>query len=399
VVDLPAPFGPNRPKQTPVGTVSDKPSTAAISPKLLRTSVSRIAGSVLFVPLGPGIVVILQGNSRDGDLCEYGRVVPHQDAPQTPDPWQMRASDADRDGYVRHLQDAFAEGRLNHAEYEDRMSAAYEALTYADLYPLLADLPVAADQIPGPPAPQATPSKAVVSTSGGMQRVVQVDEAPALAIFSETRRSGRWVVPQSQNSVAVFGSVTLDLRQAMLQSAEVEIKAVAIFGEVKIKIPADLEVDVNGVGVFGEFARKEKAQDPAPAGAARVKVTGMALFGSVSVTIVPPMLAAPESLASSSEAPNAPALPTGPNVGASSGADTTAADGDQDRNLTRPADPVPPSRHPSGMPPPVGTPIEGMAPTQEPPPLPPEPTPPQLPDPTPSLDGNSGDEQEPNSGR
>ena len=44
VVDLPAPFGPSRPRQVPSGTSRSSPSTAVISPKRLTTPLSSIAG-------------------------------------------------------------------------------------------------------------------------------------------------------------------------------------------------------------------------------------------------------------------------------------------------------------------------------------------------------------------
>ena len=69
----------------------------------------------------------------------------------------MRASDADREAYVAVLQTAYAEGRLSKDEYDERMSAAYHATTYADLAPLLQDLPVPAQHLPGPPAVVARP--------------------------------------------------------------------------------------------------------------------------------------------------------------------------------------------------------------------------------------------------
>src|SRR6185503_17514927 len=44
VVDLPAPLGPSRPRQMPLGTSRSSPSTAVISPNRLTTPLSSIAG-------------------------------------------------------------------------------------------------------------------------------------------------------------------------------------------------------------------------------------------------------------------------------------------------------------------------------------------------------------------
>jgi hypothetical protein len=43
VVDLPAPFGPSRPRQMPLGTSRSSPSTAVISPKRLTAPAMEIA--------------------------------------------------------------------------------------------------------------------------------------------------------------------------------------------------------------------------------------------------------------------------------------------------------------------------------------------------------------------
>ncbi len=53
----------------------------------------------------------------------------------------MRASDQDRDEAVRALADHYADGRLDHDEFEARMSAASGATYLHDLDPLFADLP------------------------------------------------------------------------------------------------------------------------------------------------------------------------------------------------------------------------------------------------------------------
>ena len=61
----------------------------------------------------------------------------------------VRASDRERDAVVQRVQQAFAEGRLDDAEFDERMRAALTARTHADLDVLLADLP-AETAAPGP---------------------------------------------------------------------------------------------------------------------------------------------------------------------------------------------------------------------------------------------------------
>lgn len=54
----------------------------------------------------------------------------------------MRAADQDRERVVAELRDQTAEGRLTLEEFDQRMSSAYQAKTWAQLRNLLVDLPV-----------------------------------------------------------------------------------------------------------------------------------------------------------------------------------------------------------------------------------------------------------------
>lgn len=54
---------------------------------------------------------------------------------------QPRIGDADRDQAVGYLQEHLAQGRLDAAEFDERMSQALAAKTASDLDPLFTDLP------------------------------------------------------------------------------------------------------------------------------------------------------------------------------------------------------------------------------------------------------------------
>ncbi|MFV2105824.1 DUF1707 SHOCT-like domain-containing protein [Micromonospora sp. LOL_015] len=53
----------------------------------------------------------------------------------------MRAADADREAVAERLRNALSEGRLDLAEFDERLQRAYAAKTYGDLGGLLDDLP------------------------------------------------------------------------------------------------------------------------------------------------------------------------------------------------------------------------------------------------------------------
>jgi hypothetical protein len=83
--------------------------------------------------------------------------------PPSGDPDQIRASNADREHVVQQLNDAFAEGRLDVHELDERVAGAYAAKTLADLRPLTVDLP---GGTPSPPAPRrpGEPARRAVPT-------------------------------------------------------------------------------------------------------------------------------------------------------------------------------------------------------------------------------------------
>jgi hypothetical protein len=69
--------------------------------------------------------------------------------PRTPAYAAMRASDADRDVVLRALGEAYAEGRIDAAEFDERTSGVQAARTLGELPEFLTDLVPAADASPG----------------------------------------------------------------------------------------------------------------------------------------------------------------------------------------------------------------------------------------------------------
>lgn len=74
----------------------------------------------------------------------------------------MRASHADRERTVDVLKAGYAEGRLSHAEYEQRMGRAHHAQTYGELHALIADLPQGPMAVPAPSPQYAQPYQQAV---------------------------------------------------------------------------------------------------------------------------------------------------------------------------------------------------------------------------------------------
>ncbi|MFA1542225.1 DUF1707 SHOCT-like domain-containing protein [Actinomadura monticuli] len=192
------------------------------------------------------------------------------DRPAPPSPASMRASDADRDEVADRLREALAEGRITAEEHAERIDAVYKAKTYADLEPVLSDLP--SEQAPRPrvdlrkepalaPPPPQSPN--------------------IVAIFAGAERKGRWLVEPTTNVSCVFGGVELDFRQAVLSSAEVTVNITCVFGGVDITVPPGVRVAGSPTAVFGGSDLPE--DDTVAPDAPVIRLTGMVLFGGVSV--------------------------------------------------------------------------------------------------------------------
>lgn len=187
---------------------------------------------------------------------------------------ELRISDADRHKVAELLRQAAGEGRIDLDELDERLEATYQAKTYGDLVPITADLPTAGGAAPAPVPPPTGP------TSGSPA----VRYSGAIAIMSETKRTGVWLVEAEQTAVAVLGSVVLDLREAQFESHEVVITANAVLGEVQVVVDAGTTVILEGVGVMGEFSeQRPKVPYDAERGGPVVRVRGFAMLGSVHV--------------------------------------------------------------------------------------------------------------------
>lgn len=72
----------------------------------------------------------------------------------------IRASDHERDSVVDVLRDAYTDGRITLAEFEERTAAAYASKTWTDLRELTSDLPV--EPVLGADLPHSRPVAPVV---------------------------------------------------------------------------------------------------------------------------------------------------------------------------------------------------------------------------------------------
>ncbi|MGW2629635.1 DUF1707 SHOCT-like domain-containing protein [Streptomyces chattanoogensis] len=197
------------------------------------------------------------------------RLTKAEAAPAPPAEAEIRASDADRDRVAEILREALAEGRLDPEEHAERIDLVYRAKTMGELEPVVRDLPAAGAGIRPRPEPGAY----------AYGPAAELPKQNLVAIFSASLRKGRWRVPGRINAVAIFGSVEIDLTEAVFPQQQVQINATSLFGSVDIRVPENVTLRSSGSGVLGSFEIETNEADDE--NAPQVLVKGCAVLGSV----------------------------------------------------------------------------------------------------------------------
>jgi len=143
-------------------------------------------------------------------------------------PHDLRASDADRERVLTLLGEAAADGRLTLEEHSQRADRACAARTLGELAGLTTDLVAPSDQ------------------------PIQLDSRRAVTgVFRRESREGHWVVPDRLTASAIGTEVTLDLRQALLQSSRIVVMATVILGTLRLIVPEEVAVEITSSGPVG----------------------------------------------------------------------------------------------------------------------------------------------------
>jgi hypothetical protein len=186
-------------------------------------------------------------------------------------PTELRCSDADRDRIADMLRDALAEGRLTADEHAERVEGVLAAKTVGELDVFVRDLPAAHGARPSGAAapPPGRPSAAIPA---------EADEN-VVAVFSSAVRKGRWRAGRRIHAYAVFGSVEIDLSEALFEYQQIVVKAISVFGDVQIRVPENVSLRGTGGGVLGNF--EVSPLDSGDPQAPTVFVDGWAVLGNV----------------------------------------------------------------------------------------------------------------------
>jgi len=173
------------------------------------------------------------------------------DPPNSP---ALRASDADRDRFIEVLRAAVADGRLNQAEFDERLDAALAARTIDALAPLTADL-IAAPGSGG----ALTPPLATTPVQPAAE-LLTINER-----HGSVRRDGRWTLPHRLALRTAWCDVMLDLTSAVRSGPELVIDLRVRGGDVELVLAPGMVVDANELAVrHSTLAISRNAGDNTP---------------------------------------------------------------------------------------------------------------------------------------
>jgi len=189
----------------------------------------------------------------------------------------LRASDADRDRVIDVLRAAVGDGRLDPAEFDERLDAALAARTIDALVPLTADLVAAPGSNLALTLPRAgTPAEPAAE-------LVTIREK-----HGSVRREGRWTLPHRLALRTAWCNVLLDLTSAVRSGPELIIELQVRGGNVELVLAPGMVVDANGLSVrHSRLAISRDAGDGTPE-TLSVHLAGRMKHGSIRTRWVAP---------------------------------------------------------------------------------------------------------------
>lgn len=88
---------------------------------------------------------------------------------------------------------------------------------------------------------------------------------------------------QSASLTSILGDVTLDLRNATLQSQGAEVDAFCMLGNVNVIVPRGWRVHVEGMPLLGDFEDHTDHEQNLPESAPEIEITGVSILADIEI--------------------------------------------------------------------------------------------------------------------
>lgn len=163
-------------------------------------------------------------------------------------------SEDDRDAAVHRLQEAYAQGHIEHEEMDGRLHRALSATTRAELASVLVSLPQ-----------ENTGTTSTIAVAAG-----------------RIRRRGAWRVPRFLKVESAYGRVRLDLSKAVFQHPVLDLELLLGTGRAKITVPRDAVVEFDDLRTDWKDTHYKPPRAIRPGGP-RIRISGAMGFGRLKI--------------------------------------------------------------------------------------------------------------------
>lgn len=186
------------------------------------------------------------------------------------------------------LAESFAQDQMTMEEFERRVGLVQGAESMRELKEALGN-PTGTGGSRPPPSLPLDNSALPLDNSPRPVPPARIRESDrSLAIFGETKRTGRWMPARSTQVVSVLGSAVIDLREATLLAGEYALTAWCVLGSVEVIVPPGVAIECRGSAVMGSFEQLGSASSDMSVGAGTatvVRLDGLSVLGSVEVAV------------------------------------------------------------------------------------------------------------------
>lgn len=183
-----------------------------------------------------------------------------------------------REKALELLTQRYAEDIIDDVEFERRLDLMERAETLEEIEGVLMDLinphepPQAREMV------QRQPSALVAHQDVPRSQTL-------ISLFSGSRRQGTWTPAWNIKALSVFGSSTLDFREARLGPGPIQVRVLTAFGGTRIIVPPGMPVINACTAIFGGVDQDRMVPDTFSddGEAPRIILSGLVVFGGVDI--------------------------------------------------------------------------------------------------------------------
>ncbi len=189
-----------------------------------------------------------------------------------------------REQKISELSQHFANDDLSLDDLERRIERVYKASSVSELDAITSDLRLPQVLSAAAPADSraALTSQPVYSDPGVPARGARI-----LAVMSESKRTGRWLVPPRVDVVSLMADTKIDLTSAVLPPGGAEFHVRSIWAACKIIVPPEMRVINEMHAIMASVTSKADEMDRAGVvhRGPTLRLTGTALMAEVKVVV------------------------------------------------------------------------------------------------------------------